>query len=457
MSAAPPGEETLRAEAAAAWAHQSRRGVVPDGPALALLAAVVGVGVTTLVAVGARLALLFAERPGALAVVLAVDAALVLLLVGGALRAWRRAEARAAARVARARARRRSTRCPRCAAPLLARSVAEVGARACGACGATLLEAWGLVVVHVSSPRWRRRRWRAAARARLGEPGRAAPSPSPVRWLGAVTVALGVLWSTAALVGGAVGLPPRAVEAPLGLDREVPHHGRAFAQPVAEAGLPPGPTTRPRAPLWVGTQVLARKGRGPHHQLAVIVRVDAPRAFVVWADGDSDWVARGDLLAPELAVGDAVEVFDGAAYAAARLVGRVGSALRVRREDGTEGWTDASRIRVRSDARHARGEGLESEIPPGAWVEVRVEEGAWRPGLGVASEGGRLAVALSDGSVRWVPADDVRRQALGPGMRVWVDGWSAPAVVAARIGHALAVVDPEGARGWTALSRVRRP
>lgn len=461
--AADLDEPTLRAEAERAWHRAAAVGVVPDAPSLALLAAVASTGALTVVAVAWRLSAWFAGRPWALAAVVMATAVLVVALIGGPLWAWRRAHARARRRVVEARARRRSGRCPRCRAPLLARALDEAGPRRCGACGAALLEARGLIVQRVSHPVWRARRWRAAAARRLRDQAIGlAPSLSPTLWLGAVVGSLGALFCTGALVGGAVGVPPRAMEAPLGRVREVPHHGTAHAQPIDDAALPPGPTTRPRAPLWVGTQVLARKGPGPHHQLAVVVRLDPPRAFVVYADGDSDWVRRGDLLAPELAPGDALELFDGSGYAEVELLERVGPALRVRR-DGRAEWTSASRIRVRSDAAHARGDGLESEIPPGAWVEVPVTDAelapgraALRPGLAVESGVEGLRVALSDGSARWVAVPEVRPQRVAPGARVWVDGWTAEAIVAARIGHALVVVDDDGVRRWTALSRVRR-
>ncbi|HJL17657.1 MAG TPA: zf-TFIIB domain-containing protein [Sandaracinaceae bacterium LLY-WYZ-13_1] len=454
-------EADLRAEAEAAWTRVARRRHLPPGPSLSLLATVVLVGVATLTGVGARFAVLFDGRSWALTAVFLADVGLAVLLLGVPFTLWRAARSRARAAVEAARGRRHATRCPRCGAPLLARDVDAVGARACGACDATLLEAGGLLIHDNEAPRWRALRWEAAAEARLGpapsEPAVASAALSPVLWLGAVVVCLGALWSTGALVGGAVGLPPRAMEAPLGFEREVPHHGRAHAQPFGDAALPAGPTTRPRAPAWVGTQALARRGSGPHHQLAVVVRLDPPRAFVVFADGDSDWVRRRDLLAPEIAVGDEVEVFDGDDYRVAEVVERVGPALRVRDADGAERWTSASRWRVRRDARHLRGEGLESEIPPGAWVESRVGDGVYRPGLAVGSREDGLRVAGSDGGERWVPSDDVRPQDLAPGVRVWIDGWREPALVSARIGHALAVVGADGARGWTALSRVRRP
>ena len=97
-------------------------------------------------------------------------------------------------------------------------------------------------------------------------------------------------------------------------------------------------------------------------------------------------------------------------------------------------------------------------MPPGAWIEAEVGPGVYRPGIAVDAREGpdRLLVATSDGAERWVERDAVSAQQLGPGARVWVDGRSAPALVAARVGHALAVVDPDGTRSWTSLARVRR-
>ena len=97
-------------------------------------------------------------------------------------------------------------------------------------------------------------------------------------------------------------------------------------------------------------------------------------------------------------------------------------------------------------------------MPPGAWVEAQVGPGAFRPGVAVDAreDPSSLLVATSDGSERWIPRVAADAQQLGPGARVWVDGVSEGAVIAARIGHALAVVSPDGTRSWTSLARVRR-
>ncbi len=449
-----PSDEALRREARRAWEEEALRAVLPPLSSLLLCAVVVLAGAFTLGGVALRMALLHTGRTGAIVTTLAVGLTLAALLVVVPLRALWRGRTRAKSAVASARAARTSgASCPRCGAPLLARAHHEAGARSCGGCGATLLEAEGLLVAHASEPRWRELRWRAGARARLALPPRASWPLSPALLVACTVAGLGALWMTAALLGGA---PPSIVEAPLALDRQVSMHATAHAA-SEPAALPAGTSTRPRAPLWMGTQVLARRGRGPYHELAVIVRVDAARAFVVYASGASAWVGPRDLLAPELAEGDAIEIAEGAGFAPATLAGRVGEALEVRRADGTTLWTSAAVVRVRSDARHAMGEGLADDIPAGAWVEAR-DHGVVRPALQVEAspDGAQALVAFSDGSARWVARDDVEVQRIGPGVLVWVDGAREPMIVAARVGHALAVVSRGGERSWTALSRVRR-
>jgi hypothetical protein len=215
------------------------------------------------------------------------------------------------------------------------------------------------------------------------------------------------------------------------------------------------PSTRRHAALSVGTQVLARREEALAYELAVIVRVDGARAFVVYADGRSAWIGERDVLAPELAAGDAVQAWNGSRFVPAEIVERVGPALRVLRADGVRTWTSDARVRVRGDAMHARGEGIDSDVPSEAWIEARIDD-AWRPGIAVWRRMGRVQVALSDGSAHWLDIDEVRPQRIGPGVRVRVDGWPRSVIVAARIGHALAVVDEDGTRSWTALSRVAR-
>lgn len=441
--------ERWRAEAERAWRSAARARRWPSLAERALLAAVAVASALAFAAIAARLALL-GEVPGAIPV---LGAALALLFAVGPWIAWRAARRRAERDLGRARARRVGLRCPRCEAPLLAHDSEHAGERDCGACGGRLIEARGLAIAGASDPEVREARWRAQALARI------APSPPPWScsgrlWLAGAALGIGGLWGCAAAVSG-----PGALRAPLGYVREVPRlsaprsaEGRASA--AAEAELPSGRATRPLAPLWVGTQVLARKGDGSAwHHLAVIVRARGGEAFVVYADGDSDWVERRGILAPELARDDVIEVWDGARWVPARVRERVGPALRL--EGSGAEWTSAARVRVRVDAPHERGQGRRYEIPPGAWVEARLGE-VWRPGLAVDQARRRLFVALSDGTRRWFHEDDVRAQQLGPGARVYLDGEPGTRIVAARIGHALAVVDDQGRRGWTSLARVRR-
>lgn len=446
-------DEALRREAERAWSEEARRAVMPPFASLFLLCVVVIVGALTLAGVAVRLSLLFEGRPLAVTTTLAVGLALAAALVVVPVVGLVRSRARARVAIASARGARTGACCPRCDAPLLARGDDDAGTRSCGGCGAALLEAEGLLIVHASEPRWRELRWRASARGRLALPSSVPWQLSPSLWTTCTIAGLGVLWASAAALGGA---PPSTVEAPLALDRQVSMHGTARASSEAPS-LPAGASTRARAPLWIGTEVLARRGQEPYHELAVIVRVDVPRAFVVYASGASGWVRARDLLAPELASGDALEIAEGAGFVPVELVDRIGEALHVRRADGSTHWTSAASMRVRSDARHHTGEGLDDEIPPGAWIEVR-DGTVLRPALQVeaSDDGERAYVAFSDGSARWIDEDDVLVQGIGPGVRVWVDGASAPMIVAARVGHALAVVGADGARSWTALSRVRR-
>ncbi len=433
-----------RLEAAQAWESEARRLASPSWPSGFVLALVAPAGAFTVAAVGYRLAQLFEGR--ALAVVLTggLAALLALALIAVPLVLARRRGREARARIAEARGKPVPERCPHCDGPL-------AGEARC-ACGARVAEAEGLSVVWTGEERWRRLRWRAAVRARLGGASRPGGewTLSPIVWTALTVLALGLEWSVAAALGGT---PPSTVEAPLALDRPLSMHrtARASSEPSAR---PAGSPTRRRAPAWVGTEVLARRDAGPHHELAVIVREDEGRAFVVYAGGGSAWVSSRALLTPELAPDDVVEVERDGRFADAVVLDRLGPALRVRIGDDVR-WTSAARVRVRSDAAHRSGEGLEALVPEGAWVEVR-EGREWLPGLEVdtARGGLRVLVVGSDGQARWAARDDVRPQRIEPGVRVRVEG--APMIVAARIGHALAVVGPDGRRRWTSVATVGR-
>jgi hypothetical protein len=445
-----PSSEACAREARRAWFEQARRRALPPEPALLVALAASGVGAFTVAAVAWRSSALFEGRPLAATAVVAIGAALAIAVLGVPLVALRRGWVTALA--ARTSARSEVVRCPRCA---VERAPDEPGDR-CAACGGALLGAEGLWIASSSDPHLRALRWAAAARARVGTSIRARPfwPFSSVLAITSTLASVGVVWCTAALLGGTAA---SAVEAPLALDRQVSLHGTALASPPAAHDLPPGPPTRPRAPLWSGTQVLARRGSGPYHELGFVVRTERSRGFVVYASGGSAWLRGADLLAPELAPGDAIEVSDGLRFTPATLVYRMGTAFRVRLHDGTAHWTGAARVRVRSDARHTAGEGLESEVTPGAWIEARVGD-VLLPGLavGTSRDHMRTRVVFADGSFRWVPRRAVRPQRIGPGVTVWVEGADGPRIVAARVGDALVVVDEVGARSWTALSRVRR-
>jgi hypothetical protein len=430
--------DRMRAEAESAWREETRRVAIGTDTSALVLALAVLAGALTLALVSMRLASAGAIAASALGAALALaigtaPIAIVLLRVRGARRVIERARVEA------------NVECPRCAASIAA------AADRCAGCDAILGREMGLVIAYTSDAAWRRRRLRAQARLRLR--GLASGwALSPLVWISLSIVALAIVWASQKSVEGG-GL----AAIPFGPDRESSMPSIAFAEPEGIAPPPPGPQTRPFAPLWVATLALARTERSPYHELAVIVRVDPPRALVVYASGGSRWVYARELLAPELAPGDAVEVWDGSRFQEATLRQRVGSAVRVRSPDGSQRWTSDANLRVRSDAAHRAGEGLESEVPPGAWVEARIG-GVLRPGIAVdvTREEDRLLVAMSDGTEIWIPQSGVRSQAIGPGVEVFVDGWPRPLLVAARIGHALAVVGEDGSRSWTSLARVRR-
>lgn len=182
--------EDRQHEAASAWAYEIRRRT-GDSPArrvligLSLLAGSAAVlGVSTQLSESTGHPFL-----GWLGALLAVG------LVAGAWRVRQRTLQRERARAARARTEARRGSCPRCDARR-ALSPGRVREHLCPRCGAHLLEAEGLLVLAVSSPWWQARRWRTAARRRLGpEPSRLTLT-SPLPWLAAAllgVLALGVL------------------------------------------------------------------------------------------------------------------------------------------------------------------------------------------------------------------------------------------------------------------------
>jgi len=259
----------------------------------------------------------------------------------------------------------------------------------------------------------------------------------------------------AAGIAGLVGLAPW-----LGVDRDAPVEDAttlgAYDPPTGDgvaraSGGAAGPATRPFAPAELGTQVFARRPGDAHLYLAAIVEVADGRARVVYADGESAWVGRRGLRSPEIAHGDAVEVWRGGRWRRGTVRGRRGPAVYV---DDT--WTSASRLRVRVDAEHQRGEGRAGHVAEDAWVEARGADGAWRPGVRVGVDGPTIQVALADGQASWLEWARVRAQGIGPGARVRLEGDPRRWIVAARIGHAVALVDGGGRRRWTSVARVRR-
>lgn len=421
-------------------AQIARRVVEPAEAALG--AVILASGAAAVVLVALRMAAASGPSVG-LGLASAVALALLFGIPGWRLR---RARARVEAEASAARARASDLDCPRCASAV--GSHEPPGRRGCEACGAPLFVAEGLVIVATEAAPVREARWRAAARHRLRHVRRP-PASGPVAWLATVGLALSVL-TVGARLAGAAALPAPLLEAVFGDSEESPREGTARARD--DGGAAAGAPTRPRAPAWVGTQALARRDGGPWHQLAVLVRARDGQAMVVFADGDVAWVAADALLAPELAVGDRVERWDGSSFVGGEIEDRLGPAVRV---GGV--WTDAARIRVRVDAAHTSGMGRVSEVDPEDWIEAATEAG-WRPGVRVDAVGLRFRVVTSDGAERWLDHEAVRGQRIGPGTRVAVDGREgATLLVASRVGHALAVVDARGARRWTALSRVRRP
>lgn len=443
-------ERRARTEACSAWQRQADAGSMP-------LVGVVGswtaTSVLALTLVLVTLRMLGAVQSGAADLAVgSIGVAMALALLGGSWLLMRRGRRAVRSWIERAREADVEAHCPRCDAPLLARGAECSGARACGACGATLRESEGLLILAHRDSAWRQRRWSGAARARLSAVRR--PTVlllGPATLVPATLAAIYVLAAAAGASGASVG-PPVSGETAFAPGE--PTEGRAFADPEPEERLPSGAWTRAAAPMWLSTQVLAL--RGSHFAFGAIVNTSDDRAFVVFADGDTRWVSRDQLAAPELAEGDRIEIFDGARFVQGTLRERIGEALRVRLDGGDEVWTSVARLRARADAAHVRGEGLEGRVPPGSWVEIEVDQGVWRPGLVVDGLGEPLRVALSDGSAHQAERRRTRPQHVGPGVEVWVDGWREPVLVARRVGHALAVVDARGRRSWTALSRVRR-
>ena len=414
-------------EARAAWRAEVARALGGDGGgALASLA--LAVGLVVLAAVAWRVARV-SPAPWAVGLAWAV----VTSAVVAAAYAW---VARARRRIARALARPGRLACPRCDA--------SVTAGACGECGTRVVVARGLVIAFSTDAWLRDERWRSAARGRLRRIPRGRGAPSSLA-LGAAALGIVGFVAAARWLGAPVS---STVEASTTLGAHESPTGDGVARANGGAA---GPATRPFAPLELGTQVFAHRPGDAYLYLAAVVEVADGRARAVYADGESAWVGARGLRSPEIAHGDAVEIERDGRWRAATVEGRRGPAVLV---DGA--WTSASRLRVRVDAVHERGEGRAGHVAEDAWVEGRTEDGAWRPGVRVGVDGPTIQVVLADGQAPWLEWARVRSQGIGPGARVWLANERAPRIVAARVGHAIAVVDDAGARRWTAVSRVRR-
>lgn len=201
--------EPSQHEAAAAWAHEIRRRTGDTLTRRALVGLSLLAGSTAVLGVSGQL-----SRSTGHGWVGWLGGLLAVALLGGAWRFHRRRVARAHRLAARARAEARSGVCPRCEAR---RDVVpgRVREHLCPRCGAHLLEAEGLLVLAVSSPWWRARRWRTAARRRLGpEPSRMTLT-SPAPWLAAALLGVLALGALGAWLG--TGAAPGSLETGGGL------------------------------------------------------------------------------------------------------------------------------------------------------------------------------------------------------------------------------------------------
>ena len=436
-----------RAEAACAL--EVRRLIAPTEARL-LLSLVAAIGGVSMALVAARLSSAFAERP-TLRSLWALIAVFTVVGFFAAL-AWtaRRARARIRAEIGRAARRPGARACTRCGEGFS--EVTVPSRRRCAQCGAQLLHLHGMCVVQIDDAALQRARWRGAVRRRLRH---VAPARllAPPLWLGIATMALAMLWVAGAALAGTLGpdsLGGGAPMASLSETTDVAQDGVARARGVVDSGGPVGAATRPRAPIRVATQILARVGRGPYFSPGVIARVSEGRAFVVFADGDTAWVGPGALLAPELVPGDALEVYRAGRFVSGRLEAQNGAAVRVGGR-----WTSLSQVRVRLDARRGSGDARGFQVSGDAWVEAQ-RDSRWRPGVVVGVQGSRTRVVFADGVERWLPYTAVRPQRLDPGTWVLVEERPGRWIIGSRVGHALAIVGTDGRRGWTAVSRVLR-
>ncbi|MFK7987529.1 MAG: hypothetical protein AB8I08_16035 [Sandaracinaceae bacterium] len=201
--------ERAEHEAADAWAHEIRRRTGDTLARRALIGLSLIAGSTAVLGVSAQL-----SRSTGHPWVAWLGGLLAVVLVGSAWRSHRRRVAGTCRLAARARTETRRGACPRCEAR---RDVAPGRAREhlCPRCGAHLLEAQGLLVLAVSSPWWRARRWRTAARRRLGpEPPRMTLT-SPAPWLAAALLGVLALGALGAWLG--TGAAPGSLETGGGL------------------------------------------------------------------------------------------------------------------------------------------------------------------------------------------------------------------------------------------------
>lgn len=242
--------------------------------------------------------------------------------------------------------------------------------------------------------------------------------------------------------------------------------------PSTAVVVPPAtPTPTPTAALEVGTPVLAAWHGAQFWFAGVVVGTEGDQIRVQYADGTSEVLPSASVTPDHLGPGTEIGAHQSGEtdFLHARLVDRIGHAVRVQYDDGHQMWTSVGLVRVDSASGPPALGAWTPAAPvpgtsaPGAQVLARFQGGDYLFCAVVIDPGptGAMRVLYADGDGEETTPDRVFPDTLAVGSSVEVRDRVAGAIlsgtVARRVESAVEVRLVDGSTRWFALSDVRVP
>jgi len=241
-------------------------------------------------------------------------------------------------------------------------------------------------------------------------------------------------------------------------------------EPTVPEPVPPTPPPpAEEEPRIIGTRHLAHfNSTGFAYAAVVTGTFDADRLGVVYADGDTERLERGDLYPDQIGVGSRVEarIRQWDRFFPGRITQRVAHAVFVEFDDGDRQWTSIGLVRApvgelsrtADEAPHPDPTGTPPAPGSGALANYH-GQGWYYPAVVVDARDDTVHVIYADGDSEWLATSQVRPDTIGPDTVCQAQrrGQAQPVEgrVVRRVGHAIELRLDDGSKAWFALSRVR--